>query len=212
MKKNKSKSKNKKNAGTGFLKAGAIVIAVAMTLTAGVLKLSDVSNDEKLDAVTPTYVVEETVELPPEPVIEVQMPEQKEREKKKISVDSILLYVGGWLISALSWLLGKFVGVAAARALGWILFVVVIIAAIIYALKKAFPDFSLKDIIPTRVGVIAVLAVAAVIAIGELVIHFYGSAYSLPIQCFALLGGMLIVLFVFNMCSNIALKLPLKDA
>lgn len=212
MKKKSRKSNIRKAAGTGFLKAGAIVIAIAMTLGAGVLKLSDVGDDEILDAVNPPYVIEDTLDLPPEPVVEADVPEKKEREKMGLSAGSILLYIGGWLVSALAWLLKKFMGPVAARVIGWIIFAAVVFGAIFFALKKAFPDLKLKDLIPTKTTVLACIAVAAVIALGELAIHFYGSGYSMPVQFFAMIGGLVIVLVVFNTCSNIAMKIPLREA
>lgn len=208
----KNKSKNKKSSGNSFIKVGALVIAVAMTLGAGALKLQEADNDEILDAVNPPYVVEEVMDLPPDPVVEVQVPVKKEREKQGISVGGILLYIGGWILSALAWLLGKIMGPLAARILGWIIFAAVVIGAIIFVLKKAFPDLKLKDLIPTKTAALAALSIAAVIAVGELIIHFYGSAYSFPVQCFAFIAGLVIVLLVFNVCSNIAMKLPLTEA
>ena len=208
----KSKKSSKKNSNNALLRAGAVVIALAMTLGAGALKLAGADDDEVFDAVNPPYVVEEALDLPPEPLVQTNVPEKKEREKQGLSVGSVLLYLGGWLVSALAWLLKKFMGPVAARIIGWVLFAAVVLGAIFFALKKAFPDLKLKDIIPAKTTVLACIAIAAVIALGELTIHFLGSEYSMPVQCFALIGGLIIVLLVFNACSNIAVKLPLKEA
>lgn len=212
MKKNNSKSKKKKSISTGLLKTGAVVIALAMTLGAGLLKLSDTNNDEVLDAVNPTYVIEEPLDLPPEPVADIQVPEKKEREKQGLPVGGVFLYIGGWLISAFAWLLGKIMRPLAARTIGWIIFAAAVIGTIAFILKKAFPDLKLKDLIPTKTAVFAGLSIAAVIAVGELIIHLYGSDCSFIVQCFSLAAGLVIILLVFNVCSNIAMKFPLKEA
>ena len=208
----KNKKYKKKSSNNILLKTGAVAIALVMAVGAGALKLSETGNDEMLEAVNPPYVIEESLDLPPKSFADADVPVKKEREKKGLSAGSIVLYLGGWIISALAWLLKKFMGPVAARILGWIIFAAVVLGVIFFALKKAFPDLRLKDIIPAKTTVLACISIAAVIALGELAIHFLGSEYSMPVQCFALIGGMLIVLFVFNACSNIAVKLPFKEA
>ena len=67
--KKKQNKKHKKSSGNAVLRAGAVVIAIAMTLGAGVLRLSDSGKDEMLKAVKPSYVIEDTMDLPPEPAM-----------------------------------------------------------------------------------------------------------------------------------------------
>lgn len=198
--------------GAGLLRTGALVIAVVMAVGASsVLHLNKPAEEELNEALEPSYTVEQVMDMPPEPVAEAPVEKKAERKKENISAGSIFMYVAGYAVSFLASLLGKFAGPIAARITSWVIFAAVVFGVLCYALKRAFPDVQLKQLLPAKSTALAFLAIAAVIAVCELINYLYGSGYSVFVSCLAFALGLVIILVFYSLCAAAATRLPVKE-
>ena len=187
-----------------FTKFGVAVLALA--LVANVVGLANApgsSADEEVQAaLTPPYVIEESIEMPPEAAdIVLEEEEDKQKQKKTISAGSIFIHVLGWIASLCTGLLGKLLTPLLCKVIGWLIFAAAIFAAIVFALKKVFPDKSIKEILSKKNVLLIILSILAVIAICE-VLGYYFEDFVLAVKLVALLLGAVLILTAFSKVKN----------
>lgn len=156
-------------------KMGSVAIALALICNALVLIKDDpAQSEDALKNAEPAYVIEETVDEMPSPVdIIIEDEEDKKKQKQSISVKSIVSYVLGSLASFAVSLLGKLLTPIGAKILGWVIFAAAVFLAIVLALKKAFPDTPIKEILkPKNIAGIS-CSVLGVIALVEALKYWF---------------------------------------
>ena len=193
-----------------FKKIEAAVLAVSLAVNvAGVLLSSDEPTNGELNAaLTPSYVVEESVDLSPAVDDDATVDDQEDEEKKqkKISAYSVFMYIAGCIVSFASSLLLSFLTPLATTVLGWVIFAAAVFGAIIIGLKKAFPDIPLKELLTKKNVCIIGIFIAAVIVICELLAYYFRD-YIIYVKIGAYVAGIIFVVYEFNhICEGISEK------
>ena len=188
-------TKEKRTVKDRLTKAGAAVLAVSLAVNvAGVLLSSDEPTGSELNAaLTPSYVVEESVDMAPSADdATVNDQEDEEKKQKKISAYSVFVYLFGSILSFAASLTLKLLTPLAMTVLGWVIFAAAVFLAIIIGLKKAFPDVPLRELL-TGKNVFAILIfIAAIIVLCTLFDHYYHQ-YVIYIKLFAFVCGLILV-------------------
>ena len=176
--------------------AGAVLLAASLAVNvAGVLVSEKPTEDELNAALTPSYVIEETVDMAPtaDDAGDEATDEEDERKNKKISARSVLVYIVGGIAS----LFGTLLSPVLYKVLGWAIFAAAVFCAIIIALKHLFPYVPLKELLSKKNVFSIALFIIAVIAIAEL-LGYYLRDYMIYIKIGALLSGLVFVVAEFN--------------
>lgn len=185
-------------------KVGAAVLAVSLAVNvAGILLAPDQPDSAELNAaLTPSYVIEESVDIAPSADdAAVSDQEDEEKKHKKISAYSIFAYIAGCIVSFVSSLLLTVLTPIATTVIGWAIFAAAVFGAIILGLKKAFPDVPLKELLSKKNVCIIGIFIAAVIALCE-VFAYYFRDYMIYFKIAAYIAGIIFVVYEFNKISS----------
>ena len=185
-------------------KLSAAVLAVTLTVNvAGILLAPDQPDSAEINAaLTPSYVIEESVDMAPsadDATVDDQ--EDEEKKQKKISAYSIFAYIAGCIVSFVSSLLLTVLTPIATTVIGWVIFAAAVFGAIIIGLKKAFPDVPLKELLTKKNVCIIGIFIAAVIALCEVFAYYYRD-YMIWFKIAAYAAGIIFVVYEYNKISN----------
>lgn len=187
--------------------AGAVLLALTLAVNIAGVLIAERPDDATLSAaLTPAYVVEETIDMPPAPTdVLSEEDEEDERKNRKITVSGIAFYILSGAFSMFVGLMKDFVVPAVftimsplmMTILSWVLFAVAIFGAIIIALKTAFPDVPLKELLSKKNIFWITVFIIAVIVFCE-VIGYYLKDYMGYIKAGAFIAGLVFVVAEFN--------------
>lgn len=212
MKRSKKKTTEKEH--SRFTKVGVAILALALVANVvGLVNTPDNSADEDVQAaLSPSYVIEETVEMPPSAAdIVLEEDEDKQKQKQQVSAGSILVYLLGWIATLCTGFLGKLLTPLMTKVLGWVIFAAAVFIAIVIALKKAFPEKKLKEILSGKNVFLIILFILAIIAICE-VLGYYFKDFVLAVKLLALLLGAILIGIAFSKIRNRLNALPKLSA
>ena len=187
--------------------AGAVLLALTLAVNIAGVLIAERPDDATLSAaLTPAYVVEETIDMPPAPTdVLSEEDEEDERKNRKITVSGIAFYILSGAFSMFVGLMKDFVVPAVftimsplmMTILSWVLFAVAIFGAIIIALKTAFPDVPLKELLSKKNIFWITVFIIAVIVFCE-VIGYYLKDYMGYTKAGAFIAGLVFVVAEFN--------------
>jgi len=189
--------KDTKNTG----KIASVILVVS--ILANILGLAAFQKPQtEKEYVAPPYVVEECIDLPPTSN-EIIVDDDKEKQPKsnRISILSLSYFIASWLIDTVMnifpHILSAVLTPLGVKALGWILFAGGIILSLIKALKKAFPDMPLKELLSKKRLIIILLLTVAIIIACEIALY-YLKKWMLVIKIAALILGMILLICTYQ--------------
>jgi len=190
---------NQKDHKSGKLASAILIIAVIANLI-GVAAYQN-SPVEK-EYIAPPYVVEECIDMPPS-YDEIVLEDDKEKQIKprRISIWSIASLVVSWIIDTVAnifpHVLSAVLTPLGVKVLGWGVFAAGIVVSLVSALKKAFPNVPLKELLSKKRVSIVLLLTAVIILLCEIAL-FYFKKWMLVIKIAALILGLVLLISSFN--------------
>ncbi len=181
--------------------------ALAIAVAANVISPANYKTPEiTLDDIQPSYVIEETIDLPPAADDELLLTdEDKQKKSARISITSIFSFIASWLLGTIAVAFPKLAAPVftplGTKIFSWALFALGIVLAIIIALKKAFPNTPLKEML-TGKRLLAILLLTAVIIAACEVALYYLQKYVLVIKIVSLFLGLALIIIAYKKIKN----------
>lgn len=154
-----------------LIKLGAVITTAALVVNiASLVHSKSIDMDRAQAALNAPAAVEEIVFVPPE--LDSGKKDDAEKEETARPVAGVLTYAIGAVLSFFARSALQIFSPVIGNIISWLIFAAAVFAAVIIAMKKAFPGVPLKELLPKKSLAAIFAATAALIAGYELAVYY----------------------------------------